>query len=238
MKNFRYEIIELNNQKYFKKIVNVLNEDNILLLENEFNKLEMLKEYNFFPKVIEYNKNENYLLFEYIEGISLKNKTFFSKENTMKFLINLCNILEVLHNKNIIHCDLKPNNIMIDKYGKMYLIDFGVSKMLNEEVNYASILFCSLEQIKEKKACVYFDIYSLGMIMYQLFGGKDFFENKSKKEIILVKENLILSVKDNVIGLPVIIDEVINKCINNKYKNIEELRIDLLKIKESINILV
>lgn len=65
MNNFRYELIEKDSKKYFKKIINLVNEDNVKLLENEFNKLNSLKEYDFFPKVIEYNKDEKYLLFEY-----------------------------------------------------------------------------------------------------------------------------------------------------------------------------
>ena len=181
MYNFSYEIIEIEEKKYFKKKVLILNEENLFLLENEFNKLTLLKEYDFFPKIINFNKEEKFILYEYIDGINLKDKTFFSKENIIKFLINLCNMLEVLHKHNIIHCDLKPNNIMIDKSGKMFLIDFGVSSFVGEKINYATLRFCPIEQINEKIADVYYDIYAFGIIMFQLFTGKKYLKKRKNR---------------------------------------------------------
>ncbi len=233
MYHFDYEIIEIQNKKYFKKKVLIVNEENLFLLENEFNKLNLLKEYDFFPRIIDFNKDEKFILYEYIDGINLKDKTFFSKENVIKFLINLCNMLEVLHNHNIVHCDLKPNNIMIDKYGKMFLIDFGISSFIGEKINYATLRFCPIEQISEKIADVYYDIYAFGIIMYQLFTGKKIFEKEKKQKILSEKKNLYLSLK-NILGAPILIEKIINNCIHNQYKNISALKEDLLLLKEQI----
>ncbi len=232
--NFYCEVISSNNKKYLKKQLATINEATLKILQNEYEKVNLLKEYPFVPKIVEYNKEQHYILYEYIEGELLQDKTFYDRKTTRNFLIQLCTILEYTHAKNIIHCDLKPNNIMISKEGMVYVLDWGSSAFIGEQIEYGTIKYCSLSQIYEKKADVSYDIYAFGIIMYQLFTGENLFYGLTKNEIIIEKESLKLSITEHVIGAPFLLDSILGKTLvedkNLNYKNVKELKQDLERI--------
>ena len=232
--HYQYKVVSIDKKKYFKKELIKVNDDDIRLLQNEYNKYNDLKEFPFIPKILEFNKEKNYILYEYIDGISMLGKNFYEKENIYKFLIDLCTILEFVHSKNIIHCDIKFSNILISKEGKMYLIDWGISSYIGEIVDFGTIKYCPLEQIHKEKANVSFDIYAFGIMMYQLFTGEDPFYAMKKEKIIEKKKNLKLSIVNHALGAPKVLDEILKKTLssdeNEKYKSMHELKEDLKKI--------
>ena len=129
--------------------------------------------------------NTAYIIMEYIKGCSLKymlDKEGVLHENkVLKYIHQIGNALDFVHDKNIVHLDIKPGNILIDKDDNARLIDFGVSKRYDIEEQETSTTtltlskgFASIEQYDDEgtqnfSPCP--DIYSLGATMYNLLTG-------------------------------------------------------------------
>lgn len=129
--------------------------------------------------------NTAYIAMEYISGCSLKYMLDMEgklpEKNVLKYVNQIGQALDFVHNKNILHLDIKPNNILIDKKNNARLIDFGVSKRYDVEQQETSTTmltlskgFASIEQY-DNEGTVNFspcpDIYSLGATMYNLLTG-------------------------------------------------------------------
>lgn len=130
--------------------------------------------------------NTAYIAMEYISGFSLKymlEKNGILPETTvLKYVRQIGEALQFVHDKSILHLDIKPSNILIDKNGNARLIDFGVSKRydIEQEETSTTMLtlskgFASIEQYDNEGIQVFSprpDIYSLGATMYNLLTGK------------------------------------------------------------------
>ena len=90
-------------------------------------------------------------------------------------MIKICKVLNKIHEQGIIHMDLKPENIMLDRSGNIYLIDFGAALFAGEKLSgYGTKNYASKKQAKtEERADIYFDIYSLGKTMESLLKATD-----------------------------------------------------------------
>ena len=125
-----------------------------------------------------------YYVMDYIEGKSIKEKVkekgHLSEQDTLKYIRQVAETLRYVHSKNILHLDLKPDNIMIDGEDNAILIDFGVSKQYDEVdgENTSTLMgktpgYASLEQMNNAVSEFYpaTDIYSLGATMYAMLTG-------------------------------------------------------------------
>ena len=122
---------------------------------------------------------ENGSLEKYISG---KNKDKLNNTQRQIILIGIARGMMILHEKNIIHRDLKPANILLDKDYKPHITDFGQSKHFNpnDSMNQScdgigTSNYMAPEVIKEKKFDAKADVYSFGILMYELVTGKDTF---------------------------------------------------------------
>ncbi len=169
----------------------LLNEDIVKeRIENEIEINKLLSHPNI-VKLMDYNLDDNlpYIAFEYVEGKSLDKILKEKKKLNIYEVINIwMQILEALdyaHQKGIVHRDLKPENILI-KYNNnsndlsesvAKITDFGISKIINKTLNITQDFvgtpwYMSPEQIKGQKVDQRSDIYSLGIIIFQLLTGK------------------------------------------------------------------
>src|SRR5262245_24012557 len=124
----------------------------------------------------------NYLVMEYIDGRPLEGP--LPRDQALKYGGQICDALDAAHKKGIIHRDLKPANILLTKSG-VKLLDFGLAQMSTETVDGAptapvtqagmvmgTLQYMSPEQIDGRKADARSDIYSLGLVLYEMLTGK------------------------------------------------------------------
>ncbi len=136
--------------------------------------------------------NIPYIAMEYVEGLPIDD--FCSKyeldlNSRLDLFKKVCTAVDFAHRNLIVHRDLKPSNILVTNDGNPKLLDFGISKILSnefEQINSATVTnlgvmtpsYASPEQLQSKSVTTATDIYSLGVILYELLSGRRPFENK------------------------------------------------------------
>lgn len=184
--------------------------------------IKVFSKYNFVPKVKCFE--DNIIVYEFIEGTSLKNK-IFDIDKTVSIIVQICNILAVIHAYGYIFGDLKPSNVMFDD--RILLVDYECVTRIGEPLNYASKIYCSPYQKINKKAIFQFDLFSLEMIFLELLIGYD--ELKHYFDM-----NLISEIEPNkiIINLPNEINNIIKKLLSlsaiNNYNDVLEVKAELL----------
>lgn len=183
------------------------------------------------------------IVMEYVEGETLEKMIMrqgrLSVEQTIDLMVQVLSGAAYAHNKGFIHRDLKPSNIIISKEGVAKIMDFGISKSLNETkgitrtgVKIGTVLYMSPEQIKAKEPTIQSDIYGLGIILFEMLTGKNPFDFPTEFEILEahLKKNppKLSSERENV---PSEFDSVISKATNKstakRYHTCEEFAADL-----------
>jgi serine/threonine protein kinase len=122
-----------------------------------------------------------FILMDFVDGstlketISRKNATFSLKEILTVFR-PICSALNYAHNQGIIHCDVKPANILVDHTGRIFLTDFGLSRLIvqiNRQDHYGGTpAYMSPEQVKHGSLTPQTDIYALGVILFEMLSGQ------------------------------------------------------------------
>lgn len=205
-------------------------------------------------KVFEANAdNENYfIVMEFVDGLDTekiveKEGPFYYKTAT-KIILNICEALEFAHNAKIIHRDIKPSNILLDKNNNAKLCDFGLAKDLKEttELTSAGMVlgtpnFMSPEQWFGAKDLTHqSDIFSLGSTFYYLLTGVKPFAGEDPTSIMT---NSLFGLPDSpkkyVSSIPQSLCKIINimmeREIQNRYSNIKDIKLDLVKILNHSN---
>lgn len=237
--NIYYRIIDDN--VYFMKQIKNRNKDNIDMLKNEIIVLEKLKGLNV-PEVSFVDIQNGIIIYKYIKGENINDLYINNIIDVLKLMLKILDIVIEIHNRGIIHCDLKPSNIMLYR-DKVYIIDFGIASALGHTsfLGYGSPLYCSPEQIKNQNLTIHSDIYSIGIIMYKLFTGKLPFtsKNNDRKEILTMhlKREIVIPSEINS-HIPNNLDLVIKKCMEkeiiNRYNCVQEIKRDLIIILDDL----
>jgi serine/threonine protein kinase len=135
-----------------------------------------------------------YMVMQYIDGSDLhtvlsgyrNDEEFMEPEDVYHIIRDMCQALDYVHSKGVIHRDIKPSNILLDKEGRAFLSDFGLA--LITEVGTLGEIFGSPQYISPEqtfssaKAEARSDLYSLGVILYEIFTGRLPFEDKDPIE--------------------------------------------------------
>lgn len=166
-----------------------------------------------------------YIVMELIEGITLKNyiqkKGRLSVRETISIAIQIANGIECAHNNQIVHRDIKPQNIMISREGKVKVTDFGIARAASANtINgnaMGSVHYISPEQAGGKYVDEKSDIYSLGITMFEMVTGKVPFDGESTVTIALKHiQNTVPSIKEYISDVPISIEKIILKCTQNR----------------------
>lgn len=192
--------------------------------------------------------NIHYIVMELIDGITLKKyiekKGPLPVKEAVSIAIQVSQGIEAAHNNHIIHRDIKPQNIMISREGKVKVTDFGIARAASTNtINsnaMGSVHYISPEQARGGYIDEKSDIYSLGITLYELITGKVPFEGDSTVSVALQHINDDLpSPKDSIPDLPISVEKIILKCTQKKpdrrYLKISALIADMKKSLVSPN---
>lgn len=181
-----------------------------------------------------------YIVMELVEGITLKKyierKGRLEIKEAIGIAIQIAQGLEAAHASHIIHRDIKPQNIIISREGRVKVTDFGIAKAASSNTitsnAMGSVHYISPEQARGGFSDEKSDIYSLGITMYEMIGGKVPFTGDSTVTIALAHiQEQAVPLSNFVEGIPNGVEMIINKCMQKKpefrYKSATELIDDL-----------
>src|SRR5271165_764230 len=131
----------------------------------------------------------------------------------------LCAGLAAAHDRGVIHRDLKPQNIMINKRGEVVIMDFGLAAIAGEltgaEARHGTPAYMSPEQIKGSVVTAKSDIYALGLVLYELFTGKRPFDAKSLQQLMDMQESAQLTSMTSVAAdIDPAVEKIIRRCLD------------------------
>ncbi len=185
-------------------------------------------------------QNIKYIVMELVEGITLK--TYIEKKGKLtvkeatSIAIQVGAGLEVAHNNQIVHRDIKPQNIMISREGKVKVTDFGIAKSVSSNTNTSdamgSVHYTSPEQARGGYSDAKSDIYSLGIVMYEMVTGRVPFDGETTV-VIAVKhlQEDIVSPRVYASEIPISLEHIILKCTekspDRRYAYVADLVADL-----------
>ncbi|MDK1740681.1 Stk1 family PASTA domain-containing Ser/Thr kinase [Dellaglioa algida] len=185
-----------------------------------------------------------YMVMEYVAGYDLK--TYITKQFPIPYQVvidimtQILSAVEVAHDHNIIHRDLKPQNILIDEEGNAKITDFGIAVALADhsltQTNtlLGSVHYLSPEQARGSMATKRSDIYSLGIILYEMLTGKVPFEGETAVSIALKHfQSEVPSVREFDPNIPQSLENIVlqatSKVPQDRFQSAEEMSIALSK---------
>lgn len=183
-----------------------------------------------------------YMVMEYVDGPDLKEyiraNSPLNLGNIIKIMDQILSAMSLAHKHNVIHRDLKPQNILMDKHGNIKIADFGIAVALNQnsvtQTNSAigSVHYMSPEQTRGGLVTKQSDIYSLGIILYELITGNVPFNGDSAVSIALKHaQEPIPSIRKQDPNIPQPLENVVLKATakdpRDRYDSAKEMKDDL-----------
>lgn len=183
-----------------------------------------------------------YIVMELVEGITLKKyiekKARLSVREAVSIAIQACMGIEAAHNNHIIHRDIKPQNIIISKDGKVKVTDFGIAKAATSNTITSNVMgsvhYTSPEQARGGYSDEKSDIYSMGITMFEMLTGRVPFNGETTVAIAIkhIQEEMP-SPRDYVPEIPVSVEQIVLKCTqkspDRRYHSMALLITDLKK---------
>ncbi len=183
-----------------------------------------------------------FITMEFVEGEDLRTliheKKKFSPEEAVEITQQICRALEATHGVGVIHRDLKPQNIMRDKTGRVLLMDFGLARtvegdgMTQTGALVGTMEYMSPEQALGKNLDERSDLFTLGLIFYELLTGKmPFTANSALASLIKRTQERAAPISDLDNSIPGVLSAIVSKCLERdphlRYQSSKELLADL-----------
>ena len=182
----------------------------------------------------------HFIVMEYVEGITLK--TYIEKKGQLNYkeaisiAIQVARGIEAAHNNNIVHRDIKPQNIMISHEGKVKVTDFGIARAATSNTIHSDVMgsvhYTSPEQARNGFVDGKSDIYSLGIVMYEMVTGRVPFDGDTTVSIAIqhLQEEMVAP-SAYAPDLPISLEKIILKCTqksqDRRYASMGDLLVDL-----------
>lgn len=190
-----------------------------------------------------------YIALQYIEGSTLKlyiqSRNGINLVNDLDYAIQICRGVDHAHSNKIIHCDLKPSNILINQANQIKITDFGLARVMQQNIQeqesyfWGSPFYISPEQAQGESPSVASDIYSLGVVLYQLVTGALPITGDSVEEL-LNNHVKVMPVPPREINssIPISLNDAILRCLQKdprkRYHSVSQVRDILANIRHSI----
>lgn len=192
---------------------------------------------------IGFDQDVYYMVMEYINGPTLKtvieNAEGLQEKQAVEYAIQICSALAVAHNSGIIHRDIKPHNVLIDAHDNAKITDFGIAKSVTSKFSkdkqvIGSVYYVSPEQAKGENMDHRSDIYSLGIVLYEMLTGELPYTGDKSIAVALkhINEKIIPPIeKNHDISKSVnnIVIKATSKNIKDRYNDISDLKSDLVR---------
>ena len=189
--------------------------------------------------------NNQYIVMEYVDGVTLKEymqEHKLSLNAVLEIGVRLADALQHAHSHKIIHCDIKPQNILLDKNMNPKIADFGIAKMVtNQTMVYSksvmgSVHYISPEQASGGKITACSDVYSLGIVLFEMLTGQVPYVGTTAVAVAMMHvEKPIPRLADYMENVPEGLQEIMDKALakrcEDRYANAAQLRKDLLSLK-------
>ncbi|MFI3230297.1 MAG: protein kinase [bacterium] len=183
-----------------------------------------------------------YIVMEYVEGYNLKqiikNKPQFPNDEILIISMQIANALEVAHNASIVHRDIKPQNILVTEDGEIKVTDFGIARISTSNTitveTMGSAHYFSPEQARGAYVDARTDIYSLGIVMFEMVTGELPFQGDGVVQLAMQHINNdvpnMKALNQNVTtSIEKIILKATAKSADRRYSSAKELREDIKK---------
>lgn len=197
---------------------------------------------------VSHTEGLNYIVMELIDGISLKEylqkKGRLSWQEALFFAQQIARALEHAHSRGIIHQDIKPHNILILRDGTAKVTDFGIARFAAKEETrviqeaIGSVHYISPEQAKGSTIDYRTDLYSLGVVMYEMLTGKLPFEGDTALSIVMQHISAMPLMPSEIVptipeGMNEIVMHAMCPTVSRRYSSASELYADLERLKSN-----
>ncbi|MCK4836930.1 MAG: protein kinase, partial [Candidatus Aminicenantes bacterium] len=200
-------------------------------------------------------QGRSYIVMEYVEGSSLKEKIEQYREtpydlkkirDIVVMAIQICRGLEKAHQTNIIHRDIKPGNILIDDNGQAIITDFGLakltdlSKLTRNTSTLGTVHYMSPENIEGEEVDCRTDIWSFGVVFYEMITGEvPFKENYLQALFYSIMNEEPTPISNWCDRIPVQLEKIVNRCLeknaSQRYPTISEVLSDMKNLKQNLD---
>ena len=200
---------------------------------------------------VSYGDRLQYIVMEYVEGITLKEyiqqQGVINHREAVFFVMQILRALQHAHDKGIVHRDIKPQNIMLLENGAIKVTDFGIARFSRSETRtmtdstIGSVHYISPEQARGDVTDDKADIYSVGVMFYEMLTGKLPFEsdNTVSVAIMQLQQDPVMPREINPeipVGLEQIVIKAMQKNIHDRYQSAAEMLLDLEEFKRNPSI--
>jgi serine/threonine-protein kinase len=163
-----------------------------------------------------------FISMEYVDGEDLAELLLrigrLPSDKALETARKLCAGLAAAHERGVIHRDLKPQNIMMNKRGEVVIMDFGLAaiadQLSGDEVRNGTPAYMAPEQLKGAEVTAKSDIYSLGLVLYEIFTGKKPFDAKNVRQLLEMEESVHLpSMTTTAADIDPQVEKAIRRCL-------------------------
>ncbi len=194
---------------------------------------------------IEESDDQLFLVMEYIEGKELKQLTIDNYQLSIDYATQIAEGLKTAHEKGIVHRDIKSSNIMVTDDGKVKIMDFGLAKFRGSAqltqvgTTLGTAAYMSPEQARGEEVDHRSDIWSLGVVLYEMLTGSLPFKGDYEQAVIY---SIINEVQEPITGrrndLPMELGRIVNKMLmknsDERYQHLDELIVDLENLQKEL----
>jgi non-specific serine/threonine protein kinase len=190
---------------------------------------------------------QTFITMAYVEGQSLRDKTEsgpLKLEETLSFATDIARGLQEAHEKNIVHRDIKSANIMVTRKGQAKITDFGLAKLAGSTrvtktgTSVGTVAYMSPEQARGEEVDQRSDIWSLGVVLYEMLTGRLPFRGDRQEavtyQIVHEDPEPVTALRS---GIPMELERIAGKCLekeaSNRYQHVDEVLVDLGRVKKA-----
>jgi serine/threonine protein kinase len=179
---------------------------------------------------ISVDENNPYIVMDYVDGVGLdkliKDKKLLSPELAICYLAQAASGLDYAHSKSIVHCDVKPSNLLIDSSNHLFILDFGIAKLITsdssdpEDQVVGTPAYMSPEQINSEKITSKTDIFSLAIVTFEALTG---FRPFKGNEFSVVLGNILNGKRESITdlnpNLPLTLEAIFDSALDIEPRN-------------------